>query len=58
MNAKLDEFFWEWHGTQLASRVRRPRLMQPESVQLIRQIIHNAEDPTAEAVSRNLLRFR
>lgn len=23
--------------------------MQPESVQLIRQIIHNAEDPTAEA---------
>ncbi|CAK8998704.1 unnamed protein product [Durusdinium trenchii] len=35
VNAKLDEFFWEW-------------LMQPESVQLIRQIIHNAEDPTAE----------
>ena len=23
--------------------------MQPESMQLIRQIIHNAEDPTAEA---------
>lgn len=35
VNAKLDEFYWEW-------------LMQPESVQLIRQIIHNAEDPTAE----------
>ena len=25
------------------------RLMQPESMQLLRQIIHNAEDPTAEA---------
>ncbi|CAE7514666.1 B''BETA [Symbiodinium sp. CCMP2592] len=35
VNAKLDEFFWEW-------------LMQPESMQLLRQIIHNAEDPTAE----------
>ena len=88
VNAKLDEFFWEWHApkrfhseawgsdflgmrddgsarssacevgrdrSSLCSATcwnlqsRPMRLMQPESMQLLRQIIHNAEDPTAEA---------
>lgn len=58
VNAKLDEFYWEWPGVlsclelnlkRSGANFKSLRLMQPESVQLIRQIIHNAEDPTAEA---------
>ena len=36
----------------MSSLLARARLMQPESMQLIRQIIHNAEDPTAEAAAK------